>query len=388
MKRWKIRAAALCAVFAACAAPSVAWAEEGAPSAALDLRSKSAILVEQTTGEVLYEMEPDIPMHPASITKVMTLLLTFEAMDQGKFGLDTVVSCSEHACSMGGSQVWLEPGEEMTVRDLLKATAISSANDAAVALAETVAGSEEGFVELMNRRAGELGMVNTVFKNATGLDAEGHMSTARDIALMSAELLRHDQIKEYSTVWMDSLRGGETQLVNTNKLVRFYDGATGLKTGTTDGAGSCLSASAERGGLSLVAVTLGSATSDERFYTARKLLDYGFANYTMAQPPSIEGQLEPVKVLRGVSPTVETEYESPAAFVVRKGEEQNLSQEITLVQDVEAPVEKGQSLGKVTITLDGRQLGEYRVKAKEAVDRMTFSAGFGRMFRAAVQMGS
>lgn len=345
-------------------------------------------MVEQTTGEVLYEMEPDIPMHPASITKVMTLLLTFEAMEQGKFTPETRVSCSEHACSMGGSQIWLEPGEEMTVHELLKATAISSANDAAVALAETVAGSEEGFVELMNRRAAELGMSNTAFQNASGLDAEGHMSTARDIAVMSAELLRHPGILEYTTVWMDCLRGGETQLVNTNKMVRFYDGATGLKTGTTDGAGSCLAASAVRNGLSLVAVTLGSATSDERFYTARKLLDYGFANYTMAPAPSLQGLLEPVKVLRGAQPSVAIEYEMPAAFVVKKGEEENISQEVTLAGDVQAPVEKGQSLGKVTIALHGKQLGEYRLSAREAVARMTFSVGLGRMFRAAVEMSS
>jgi D-alanyl-D-alanine carboxypeptidase (penicillin-binding protein 5/6) len=387
MRQRKLWAAVLCAALTVCSASPAALAEEE-PSGGLELKSKSAVLMEQTTGEILYEMEPDLPMHPASITKVMTLLLTFEAMEQGKFSLDTVISCSEHACSMGGSQIWLEPGEEMTVHDLLKATAISSANDAAVALAEAVAGSEEGFVELMNRRARELGMDGTTFQNATGLDAEGHLSTARDIAVMSAELLRHPQITEYSTVWMDSLRDGATQLVNTNKLVRFYDGATGLKTGTTDGAGSCLSASATRNGLSLVAVTLGSATSDERFYTARKLLDYGFANYTMAQPPSPEGQLEPVRVLRGVSPSVALEYDTPSAFVVKKGEEGNLTQEITLAQDVEAPVEKGQSLGKVTIALGGRQLGEYRVKAKEAVDRMTFAAGLGKMFCAALAMGS
>ncbi|MBQ2792748.1 MAG: D-alanyl-D-alanine carboxypeptidase [Oscillospiraceae bacterium] len=222
---------------------------------ALDCRS--AILIEQNTGQVLYEENADEPMAPASITKIMTLLLTFEAMEQGKFGLDTPLTCSEHAASMGGSQIWLEVGETMTVDEILRATFISSANDAAVVLAEAVAGSEEAFVAQMNQKAAQLGMKNTHFQNATGLDAPEHYSTARDIAVMSAALLHYPGVTDYSTVWMDSLRDGATQLVNTNKLVRFYDGATGLKTGTTDGAGSCLAASAKRGELSLVAVSLG-----------------------------------------------------------------------------------------------------------------------------------
>ena len=225
------------------------WAEEvqeesSGGTAGLRLECRSAILMGQTTGQVLYEMNADDPMPPASITEIMTLLLTFEAMEQGKFQYDTVLSCSEHAASMGGSQIWLEPGEEMTVDEILRATFISSANDAAVVLAEAVAGSEDAFVSMMNEKARELGMENTHFSNATGLDAPEHYSTARDIALMSAALLRYPDVTRYSTVWMDSLRGGTTELVNTNKLVRFYNGATGLKTGTTDGAGSCLSASA------------------------------------------------------------------------------------------------------------------------------------------------
>lgn len=221
--------------------------EDALPAAALvnpEIPWSSAILIEQTSGRVLFEKDPDTPMPPASITKIMTLLLVMEALDAGTITLETAVTCSPHAASMGGAQIWLEPGEQMTVHELLKATAISSANDAAVALGELISGSEEAFVARMNERAGELGMKNTTFQNATGLDAQGHLTTARDIAVMSQALLSHPLITEYSTVWMDSLRNGETQLVNTNKLVRFFEGATGLKTGTTDGAGYCLSASA------------------------------------------------------------------------------------------------------------------------------------------------
>ena len=234
---------------------------ETAAKADETLPARSAILMEQDTGRVLFEKNPDEPMPPASITKVMTLLLTMEAIESGQIRLTDMVACSEYAASMGGSQIWLEPGEEMSVDDLLKATAIASANDAAVDLAELVAGSEDAFVDRMNARAEELGMENTHFMNATGLDAEGHVSTARDIALMSRALLQYPLISEYSKIWMSSLRNGETQLVNTNKLIRFYNGCTGLKTGTTDGAGSCLSASATRKGLSLIAVTLGSPTT-------------------------------------------------------------------------------------------------------------------------------
>ena len=250
----------------------------------ISISAKSAILVERSTGRVLFEYEADKQMPPASITKIMTLLLVMEAIESGKLNFETEVTASEHACSMGGSQIWLEPGEVFTVHELLKAATIASANDACVALAEAVSGSEEAFVELMNQRAAELGMENTVFKNSTGLDAEGHVSTAKDIAKMSAALLSHEKIKEYSTVWMDSLRNGETELTNTNKLVRFYKGCTGLKTGSTDEAGCCLAASAERGGMELVSVTLGSPNTDERFAAGRKLLDYGFANFAVAKP--------------------------------------------------------------------------------------------------------
>ena len=360
------------------------WADEATnkdPAAAgLRLECKSAILMEQTTGQVLYEMDADVPMPPASITKIMTLLLTFEAMEQGKFQYDTVLSCSEHAASMGGSQIWLEPGEEMTVDEILRATFISSANDAAVVLAEAVAGSEDTFVSMMNEKAKELGMENTHFSNATGLDAQEHYSTARDIALMSAALLQYPDVTRYSTVWMDSLRGGQTELVNTNKMVRFYNGATGLKTGTTDGAGSCLSASAQRDGLSLIAVSLGSDTSAQRFASCRTLLDYGFANYVTVQPPSLEEQLTPVPVLHGVQRQVELDYDLPPSFVMKRGEENSLEQQVQLAENVEAPVEKGQQLGAVVVSKGGTVLGEYPVKAKVDVEKIDFGKGMGILF--------
>ena len=336
----------------------------------LTITAKSAILMERSTGTVLFEHDADKQMPPASITKVMTLLLVFEAMDAGKFTMETEIVASEHACSMGGSQIWLEPGETFTVNELLKAAAISSANDACVALGEAVSGSEETFVELMNERAAELGMKNTVFKNCTGLDAEGHLSTARDIAIMSAELLRHPEIKKYSTVWMDSLRGGKTELTNTNRLVRFYKGCTGLKTGSTDGAGCCLSASAERDGMELISVTLGSPNTDERFAAGRKLLDYGFANFALVKMTPPEEYLAPIPVAHGTAETVQPICEEPAAFLLKKGQEAGVEQSVYLPEKLEAPVKAGDVLGRVTVTLSGGEIGGYDIVAAEDVPRM------------------
>ena len=336
----------------------------------LTITAKSAILMERSTGTVLFEHDADKQMPPASITKVMTLLLVFEAMDAGKFTMETEIVASEHACSMGGSQIWLEPGEAFTVNELLKAAAISSANDACVALGEAVSGSEETFVELMNERAAELGMKNTVFKNCTGLDAEGHLSTARDIAIMSAELLRHPEIKNYSTVWMDSLRGGKTELTNTNRLVRFYKGCTGLKTGSTDGAGCCLSASAERDGMELISVTLGSPNTDERFAAGRKLLDYGFANFALVKMTPPEEYLAPIPGAHGTAETVQPICEEPAAFLLKKGQEAGVEQSVYLPEKLEAPVKAGDVLGRVTVTLSGGEIGGYDIVAAEDVPRM------------------
>lgn len=347
------------------------------------LQCSSAILIERSTGEVLYEWNADEPMPPASITKIMTLLLVMESLERGDFTLDALVSASEHACSMGGSQIWLEPGEQMTVDDLLKATAIQSANDASVALAELVGGSEDGFVLMMNNRAQELGMTNTVFKNASGLDEDGHLTTARDIAIMSAELLRHDLIREYATIWMDTLRNGETSLTNTNKLLKSYNGTTGLKTGTTDGAGKCLSASAMRDNMELIAVTMGSASSDERFSSAKALLDYGFERWQILQPPSVADQLLPVSVHKGVEKQVMIEETEIPSLLVQKGQAGKITSNITLASEMEAPVEAGQKAGEVEILLDGVRVAKYDLIASTAVERISFGFVFGKMLKAA-----
>lgn len=350
----------------------------------LTISAKSAILIERSTGTVLFEHDADKQMPPASITKVMTLLLVFEAMDEGKFGMETEISASEHACSMGGSQIWLEPGETFTVNELLKAAAISSANDACVALGEAVSGSEETFVELMNTRAAELGMKNTVFKNCTGLDAEGHLSTARDIAIMSAELLKHPEIKNYSTVWMDSLRDGATELTNTNRLVRFYKGCTGLKTGSTDEAGCCLSASAERDGMELISVTLGSPNTDERFAAGRKLLDYGFANFALVKMQPPEEYLLPVPVTHGTADSVTPVCGETAAFLLKKGQKDGVEQSVYLPTELEAPIKAGDAIGRVTVTLNGGEIGGYDIVAAEDVPRMGFFAALKKLFFEAV----
>lgn len=351
----------------------------------LTISAKSAILIERSTGTVIFEHDADKQMPPASITKIMTLLLVFEAMDEGKFTMETEISASEHACSMGGSQIWLEPGEVFTVNELLKAAAISSANDACVALGEAVSGSEEAFVELMNARAAELGMKNTVFKNCTGLDAEGHLSTARDIAVMSAELLSHPEIKNYSTVWMDSLRGGETELTNTNRLVRFYKGCTGLKTGSTDEAGCCLSASAERDGMELVSVTLGSPNTDERFAAGRKLLDYGFANFALVRMTPPEEYLAPIAVSHGTEETVQPVCQETPVFLLKKGQRDGVEQSVYLPEKLEAPVKSGDVIGRVTVTLNGGEIGGYDIVAAEDVPRMGLLSALKKLFFEAVR---
>lgn len=336
----------------------------------LELPAKSTILIEGTTGKILYEENADEKMPPASITKIMTLILVMEALDSGKIKLSDKVTASEHACSMGGTQIWLEENEQMTVEELLKATAVVSANDAAVALGELLAGSEDAFVVLMNNKASELGMKNTTFKNATGLDADGHLSTARDISLMSKELLKHKDITKYSTIWMDSLRDGKNALVNTNKLVRFYKGCTGLKTGTTDGAGACLSASATRDSMELIAVTMGSANSKERFAAARTLLDYGFANFSVAKPKLDTSKIVPVRVIGGIKPMVNITADNILGIVMKKGEDKKIEQKITLATDVQAPVEKNQVVGKISFYLNGEEIATYNIKTDEAIGKM------------------
>ncbi len=382
---------AVCLIVGSSLSPIALADGDSLPAAALvnpSIPCKSAILIEQNSGKVLFEKDPDIPMPPASITKIMTLLLVMEALDAGTITLETMVTCSPHAASMGGAQIWFEPGEQMTVHELLKATAIASANDASVALGELVAGSEEGFVARMNERAAELGMKNTTFKNATGLDADGHLTTARDIAIMSQALLSHPLITEYSTVWMDSLRNGATQLVNTNKLIRFFEGATGLKTGTTDGAGYCLSASATRKNLPLIAVVLGADTSDHRFGSARGLLEYGFANYEAREVPPPAPPLEPLAVSRGVLRSVELVTEAPERMLLEKGKGEKLTEQRELLESLEAPIEAGTPVGTIRLLLDGVVVCEYKVKTAEAIDRMSLRSAFLMFWRELIEMGA
>lgn len=285
------------------------------------VKAPAAVLMEAQTGKVLYQKEPHAQRPCASVTKVMTLLLVMEALDNGSLSLTESVPASAHAASMGGSDIWLKEGETMSVDNLIKATAVASANDAAVVLAERVAGSEEAFVQKMNEKAKALGMHDTVFKNCNGLDEDGHVTSAYDVALMSRALMQHKAIFRYTTIWMDSVRDGATQLVNTNKLLKSYQGITGLKTGTTSKAGSCISATAERNGMSLIAVVLGAANTNDRFSTARTLLDYGFAGWAMADLPQPEQALAAVPVTNGMLPQVSVRADLNGKVLVPKGKE-------------------------------------------------------------------
>ncbi len=347
-----------------------------ASGAAPEILSPSAVLMDKSTGQILFEKDSHSKLPPASVTKVMTLLLTMEALESGQIKLSDVVSVSEHAASMGGSQVFLSPGEEMSVNDLLKATAIASGNDSAVALAETIAGSESGFVSLMNKRAKELGMNDTNFVNCTGLDAEGHVTSAHDIAVMSRELLSHEKIKEYSTTWMDSLRNGAFTLANTNKLIRSYKGITGLKTGSTGNAKYCLSASAKRDGLELVAAIMAAPSSKDRFADASKLLDFGFANYAIYDASKDVG-LTPVPVILGESESVMTEFESGCEILIEKSKLTTLSHKVELAENIKAPVEDGQTLGKLMIFSNDELINEIKIVASESVKRLNFQGILG-----------
>ncbi len=347
----------------------------------LQINAKSAILMEYNTGKVLYENSADVRLAPASITKIMTLILVMEAIEDGRLSLDDKITASDHAASMGGSQIWLEPGEVMTVDELLRATVIASANDATVALAEAVSGSEEVFVDLMNKKADSLGMNSTTFKNSYGLDAEGHLTTAYDIALMSRELIRHDLIREYSTVWTDSLRGGESELTNTNKLIRYYEGAFGLKTGTTSGAGSCLAATAERNGLTLIAVVLGSPTSKDRFSGCQKLLDFGFANYSYINIEPERKGLTSIPVKKGTVPEIIPEIESGLSVLLKKGQEQGITQTLTLSEELTAPVKKGDTVGYLHFYMNGEEIGVVEAVAKNSSDRLTYWVCLTRLLK-------
>lgn len=340
----------------------------------LSITAPAGLLMDAQTGEILYEKEADASRPCASITKVMTLLLVFEAMEQGKFNLSTQLRTSAHAAGMGGSDIWLEEGECMSVDDLLKATVIMSANDAAVVLAEGVSGSEAAFVELMNRRGEELGMHNTVFKNCNGLDQEGHLTTARDVALMSRALIAHEALFQYTTTWMDTLRDGATQLVNTNRLIKQYQGITGLKTGTTSAAGSCITATATREGLSLIGVVLGAESTTNRFQDAATLLDYGFANWKTAAPKTPDpGELP---LIGGMKPTVSVRVPNAPSIRLPKDAAGEIQTEIQVKEPLTAPVAQGDILGKVSYSHADSVLAESPIYAAESVEAITFSSSF------------
>lgn len=355
------------------------YAEEAAPP--VEIKAKSAVLMDVATGKVLMKHNENMKVYPASVTKIMPLLLITEAIDEGKISLSDVVTVSGSAASKGGSQIWLKEGEQMTVDDLLKATAVYSANDACTALGEYLAGGDEAFVKMLNERAAELGMKNTHFENCTGLDdtTENHLTTAFDVATMSRELLKHELITNYTTIWMDSLREGQTELVNTNKLVRFYEGTTGLKTGTTSKAGCCVSASAMRDGTHLVAVVMGSDNSSDRFETAKAMLNWGFANFLTVTPEVDSSLIPDVGVINGVVESLKPKIPTPDSFLVEKGRESEITQTIDIAVDVAAPVEQGQILGKVIFRLGDETLGEYSITAPDKIDALTFKIVFMRI---------
>lgn len=357
------------------------------PQMQVETNAKAAVLMDAATGRVLMAKNADEKLYPASVTKIMSLLLISEAVDSGKISLSDTVTASAEACSKGGSQIWLKEGEQMTVDELLKATAIASANDACTALGEYLAGDITSFIRMMNERAKQLGMKNTNFENCTGLDdtAENHLTTAYDIALMSRELIKHKRVLNYTTTWMDSLRGGETELVNTNKLVRTYKGITGLKTGTTSKAGCCVSATAQRNGLDLIAVVMGSENSKDRFASAKAMLDWGFANYSAKTLEADKSHLTAVNVISGFEKTVVPVAEGSVKVLLKKGEENSIETVTDLPIDVEAPVEKGQVLGSVKFYINKKEIGSINLCAEKEIKKMTFSEQLRRFIVSACE---
>ena len=339
-----------------------------------DLTAPSAILVDSENFNILYEKNSHEQRSVASITKVMTVLLIMEDIEKGKISLTDTVTASAHAASMGGSDIWLEEGEQMSLDDMLKATLVASANDAAVALAEYTEGSEDAFVKRMNNRAKELGMKDTVFKNCNGLDEEGHISSAYDVALMSAELIKHTKVFDYTSIWLDFLRDGKTQIVNTNKLLKSYNGITGLKTGTTDDAGSCISATAKRDGLSLIAVVLGSDSGTDRFKDASILLDYGFNNYSVIIPK--EKKLPKVKVNKGMESEVEVYSNPPKSVLVSKGSDSEIIVKVDLPKKIDAPVEKDKKIGEITYSVNNKVVQKTDIRCKKSVEECSFGNSF------------
>ena len=382
MKRLSAVFLAVLALAAAVPASSAVGEDAG-----LSLSCASSVLMEKETGTVLYEQDAHAKLEPASVTKVMTLLLVMEAVDSGRLSPDEMVTVSTHAAGMGGSQVYLKEGEQLSVSEMIKCVTVVSGNDCAVALAEHLAGSETAFVSQMNQRARELGMADTNFVNCTGLPAQGHVTSAYDIALMSRELiLNHPNIRQYTTIWMDSIRDGAFGLTNTNRLVRFYQGTTGLKTGSTDAAGFCISATAERDGMELIAVIMKSPTSPERFEDAKALLDYGFANYALVNVYP-EAPLAPVDVLLGTVSQVQPQLQRECRLLVRRGEESQVTTKLTLAEDLEAPVEQGQTLGQLEVYVGDELRDTVPIVSAQQVDRLTVPGIFGRMLRQLLMAG-
>ena len=339
----------------------------------LNLDSASAILIEQNSGQILYEHNIHEKLHPASVTKVMSLLLIMEALDSGKISLDTQIPCSTNAANMGGSQIWLDTTETLSVNDMLKAIAVVSANDCVTAMAEYLGGTEENFVQMMNDKAKELGMNDTTFKNCHGLDEDEHLTSAYDIALISRELLvKHPAITNYSTIWTDTLRDGKSALSNTNKLVRNYAGCTGLKTGSTSLALFNLSASATRDGLSLIAVIMKAPTSALRFSNAIKLLDYGFTNYSYKSFANRGDFIRQISVTKGIDSIANVVYETSPSFLVKKGEESKITYELNLPDTVSAPISKGQQLGTITYYSDGAKLDTVNLISDSTINKISF----------------
>ncbi len=347
----------------------------GAIAEGFDFNANSVILIESETGEVLYEKNADKSLPPASVTKIMTILLVMEAIDTGKITLKDKVSISEHAANMGGSQVYLEPGEQMTVDELLKCVVVASANDAAAALAEYCSGSEEAFVEQMNKRAEELNMVNTHFENTNGLDdtTTSHLTSARDIAIMSRELLKHEKIFDYTNIWMDTIRNGSFGLTNTNRLIRFYKGANGLKTGSTSKAGFCISATAKREGMQLIAVVMASPTRDDRNQTAAKLLDYGFANYSFYEDTAEELNTILIPVKGSMTKEISVKVENNFRDLTTKSAKGKIERTVNIKESLSAPVKTGDTVGNIVYTLNGEEIGNVPIVAKESADRIGFA---------------
>ena len=360
----------------------------GTSAKAVEVAAPSALLMEKETGTILFAKDEHAKLEPASVTKVMTILLTMEAIDSGALSYDTMVTASAHACSMGGSQIWLKENEQMSVSDMLKAVCVVSANDCAVALGEAISGSEDAFVEKMNQRAKELGMNDTTFKNATGLPAEGHVTSAHDIAIMSRELIRnHPDIRQYTTIWMDTLRNGESSLVNTNKLIRFYEGATGLKTGSTDNALYCLSGTAERDGMELIAVIMKDVTSAQRFEDAKALLSYGFSTYALKHVTP-DTPLAPIPVKLGTQATVQPVLGEGSTLLLEKAKAGELTQSLSLLDSVNAPVAKGTQIGTMAVSAGESVIAEIPILAGEDVPKITYGQMLLKVLQTAFLGGS